>query len=116
MSNVKKFVLSQDNKKRNYAQKLAEIEDLANMEYHGSRIIQDVHLLIIAGDILDKDGRGLFLLPKEENPIVDGPFLRVIETHDRYRTEDGREQNTEYLYFKTLNLPCSQLLKLNSLL
>ena len=85
MSSMEKFVQSQDNKKKNFMKRLKEVDDLANLEYQGSRLLKDVHLLIIAGDILDKDGRGLFLLPKEQEPIVDGPFLRVIETQDRYK-------------------------------
>ena len=83
MKNMEKFVRSQDNKKRKFASRIAEIDAKIETDYEGSRILRDVHILMMAGDALDKDGRGLFLLPEQKDPVCNEPFLRVTETVDR---------------------------------
>ena len=65
-------------------QKLNVVEALVETDYQGSRVFKDINLLIMAGDLLDKDGRGFLLLPNEAEPIVHEPFLRVVETPERY--------------------------------
>ena len=83
MSKMLKFVLSQgtDQQKRKRKERLMKIDQEVHTEYNGARTFKDIHVIIMAGEAIDKDQE--FLMLPDRDVTTSSPFLQVRELPDR---------------------------------
>ena len=83
LSKMLKFVKSHgtDQQKKKNKAKLIKIEEEVQTEYNGVRTYKDIHILIMAGEAIDKDNE--FLVLPDKNIQTSQPFLQVRELPDR---------------------------------
>ena len=71
------------NKKNGIEAKLLDLESRVETDHNGSELMKQICLVRMLADLLDKDGRGIFLLPGEVS-VTTSPYLSVIDNQDRY--------------------------------
>ena len=79
---MKMYIKRKDDKKGIYSKKLLDIEDKAAAEYNGAKDFIEISVVRLLAEMLDKDGRGIFLFEYEEM-ITMGPVIKVCELPDR---------------------------------
>lgn len=69
-------------KKNKIDEKLRDLDERVQTVHQGSELMKQVGVVRLLAESLDKDGRGIFLLPGEES-VTSSPFLKVIEMPNR---------------------------------
>ena len=70
------------NQKNMFAEKLKELDDRVQSFHQGSQLMKQVGVVRLLAECLDKDGRGIFLLPGEDS-VTSSPFLKLVEMQNR---------------------------------
>ena len=63
--------------------KLSDLDARVQTDHNGNQLMKEVGVVRLLADVLDKDGRGIFLLPGETS-VTTSPYLALIELPDRY--------------------------------
>ena len=61
---------------------LKKLEEKIQLEFGGSVLLQQIMVARMLADLIDGDGKSLFLMENEEI-VTNSPFIKVIELEDR---------------------------------
>ena len=64
-------------------EKLKLLDDKVSVEYGGSLILKQIMVVRLLANLIDSDGKAIFLFEEEEDMITNGPFIKVLELPDR---------------------------------
>ena len=64
-------------------EKLKLLDQKVAVEYGGSLILKQIMVVRLLANLIDSDGKAIFLFEEEEEMITNGPFIKVLELPDR---------------------------------
>ena len=64
-------------------EKLKLLDEKVAVEYGGSLILKQIMVVRLLANLIDSDGKAIFLFEEEEDMITNGPFIKVLELPDR---------------------------------
>ena len=79
---MESYLKKVSNQKNMFAEKLKELDNRVQTFHQGSQLMKQVGVVRLLAECLDKDGRGIFLLPGEDS-VTSSPFLKLVEMQNR---------------------------------
>ena len=74
--------LKKTDRKKIFAERIFQVEEKVMTDYSGVDVFKQVSIVRFLAEMMDKDGRAFFLF-EAEDPVTDGPFIKVVELIDR---------------------------------